>query len=504
MTEPPFPSASRPFDFVALALVLALATAGAALVLFLEPRPLAVVEVSPRDGAHGVSWRAQVSVTFSRPLAETLDRGSLSVTPDTDGFVSAAGRRAAFTPRAGFRADTSYEVTLSSGLRDRAGRSAVPGVISRFRTQPLGLVLRAQDQGLLRLPRLGSAPEPLAVPRIGPFAVNGEGVAAYVRSGEANLLLESPGGGDPIRRIPLPAGVDVRELEWSPTGGVLAFLAAMPGAAVPGPVYVLRLEGIRASIDRLSGGGGTIDVGSPLLVESLKKSLIEVVYRRESFALTPDGQSVIARDAGWDFAVFGLDGTRRSTLGPYLAVGNTSPRGDAVAVVDVNPADPLLRRQVLVHGREGDARPLSDPRRDSHSPRFANRSDRVVFVTGAPEGPPDSRRFGLELADVPTGIRRPLAGPPEGESDEEPMWSPEDSWILFRRAPVGQPARGRLWIVSPGGGAAVRLPVEAMQGRWSPGVDSRPVVGHDGEKRGSVTGRDEQDQARGGQGHGPE
>ena len=459
---------------MALALVLGLAAAGATLVLFVEPRPLAVVEVSPRDGARGVPWGAQVSVTFSRPLAETLDRRSLSVTPDTDGFVSAAGRRAVFTPRAGFRADTSYEVTLSSGLRDRAGRPAVPRVISRFRTQPLGLILRAPDQGLLRLPRLGGTTEPLAAPRIGPFAVNGEGVAAYIRSGEPHLSIESPRG--PVRHIPLPAGVEVREIEWSATGGVLALLAATPGAAVPGSVYVVRLEGTRGSIDRLSGGGGTIDVGSPLLVESLKKSLIEVVYRRESFALTPDGQSVIARDAGWDFAVFGLDGTRRSTLGPYLAVGNTSPRGDAVAVVDVNPADPLLRRQVLVHGREGHVRPLSDSRRDSHSPRVANRSDRVVFVAGAPDGPPGSRSFALELADPPTGVRRPLTTPPEGESDEEPMWSPEDSWILFRRGPVGQPARGRLWIVSPDSGAAVPLPVEATDGRWSLGVDGRPAA----------------------------
>jgi len=115
--------------------------------------------------------------------------------------------------------------------------------------------------------------------------------------------------------------VEAREIEWSATGGVLALLAATPGAAVPGPAYVFRLEGTRGSIDRLSGGGGPIDVGSPLLVESLKKSLIEVVYRRESCALTPDGQSVIAGDAGWDFAVFGLDGTRRSTLVDVECVG---------------------------------------------------------------------------------------------------------------------------------------------------------------------------------------
>jgi hypothetical protein len=265
----------------------------------------------------------------------------------------------------------------------------------------------------------------------------------------------------------------VRELKWSPRGGVLAFLAASPGAAVPGPVYVIRLEGISASVDRLSEGGGTIETGSPLLVESLKKSLIEIVYGRESFAFAPDGQSVVARDAGWDFAVFGLDGTRRATLGPYLAVGNTSPRGDAIAVVDVNPADPLLRRQVLVHGREGEVRLISDRRRDSHSPRFAHRSDRIAFVAGAPEGPPGARRFALELADPSAGVRHPLTEPPEGTSDEEPIWSPEDSWILFRRAPAGQPARGRLWIVSPGGGDAMPLAVEAMEGRWSPGVDRR-------------------------------
>jgi len=71
-------------------------------------------------------------------------------------------------------------------------------------------------------------------------------------------------------------------------------------------------------------------------------------------------------------------------------------------------------------------------------------------------------------ADRPTGARQALTAPPAGESDDEPRWSPDDAWLLFRRSPVDAPERGRVWVVAAGGGGARPLEPAATDARWSP------------------------------------
>lgn len=454
----------RRFNALATLVILGLAAAIAGVILFGNAQPLAVVEVTPADGAVDLRAPAQITATFNRPLDEASVRAGLSVMPETEGFVSVAGRRAAFTPRFGFRADTTYTVTLGPGIRDRGGRTLVREVVIRFRTRPLGLIVRTDDGRLLRL-RLGGRAEPVAAARVGQFAVSAEGAVAYVIPEERALIVH-PSGGDAARRIPLPPALEVRTLEWVPGGSALLFLGAS-GAAVGAP-YLVRLDAASPAAEPFGPRPAPIEPGSPLIVEALKKSLIEIVYRRETFALTPDGRAAIVRDQNWDFAVIGLDGERRASLGPFLAVGNVSPRGDALAAVDLDPADPRLRRQVVVHGTDGRARPLSPAEQDSHSPRFAHRSDRLVLATGRAVGTPGERRFALELVDLSTGARRWLTEPPAGESDEVPRWALDDMWVSFRRAPIGAPERGRVWVVPADGGAAHRLPIAATDARWSP------------------------------------
>jgi hypothetical protein len=293
--------------------------------------------------------------------------------------------------------------------------------------------------------------------------VSEAGGLAYAADG--TLVIEVADGG-PARRAGLPAGLAVRELEWAPGGRALVFLGAV-GDGLERP-YVVRLDAAAPVPEPLGPGPGALDPTSALVIEVLKKALVEIVYRRDSFALTPDGRAAIVRDQTWDFALVDLDGTRRASLGPYLAVGNASPRGDALAVVDVNPADPALRRQVLVHGREGKAALVSSPERDSHSPRFAHQDDRLVFASGEATGLPPTRRFALEVADRAASGRRRLTEPPAGESDEAPRWSPDDAWILFRRGPVGAPERSRVWIVAAEGGPPHALEPPAIDARWAP------------------------------------
>lgn len=457
-------SPMRRFTALATVVVLGLAGVIAAVILFGEPKPLAVTEVIPPDGAADIPAPAQILVTFSGPLDEASVRAGVSVTPETEGFVSVAGRRAAFTPRFGLRAGTAYAVRLGPGIRDRAGRPLGREVVVRFRIRPPGLVVRTEDGRLLRA-RLGGAAEPLAEARVGEFAVNAEGAVASVHPEERALVIY-PGAGPTARWIPLPPDLEVREIDWIPRQNALLLLGASGGGL--GVPYLVQLDAASPALEPFGPRPGPIPPGSPLIIEALKKSLLEIVYRRETFALTPDGRAAIVRDQHWDFAVIGLDGERRASLGPFLAVGNASPRGNALAVVDLDPADPTLRRQVTVHGTDGRPRLLSQAGQDSHSPRYANSSDRVVFATGAAIGPPGERRFALAVVDLATGARRRLTNPPPGETDEAPRWAPDDTWISFRRAPVGAPERGRVWLIAAEGGAASPLPIAATDARWSP------------------------------------
>jgi len=462
-------SASGRFEALAAAVIVAVAAASAGALLIVEPRPLTVVATQPLDGADGVPFRARILLTFSRPVDEGTVNGAVTVEPATEGFVSAAGRRVVFAPRSVFRADRDYRVTIGTGLRDRAGRSLREPMAIRFRTRGLGLVVRTDDGRLLRARLVGAqaqvAAEPLAGPGAGEFALSTAGDLAYVHLADGRLVIQPSGGAAP-RSIPLPKS-EVRDLAWAPGRTLIGFVAARrDGTILP---YLIELPRAGAPVEPFGLPPDQIALNTSAVDAARKRSILERVHGRETFAFAPDGRGIIARDRKWDFVVFGFDGTLRGTLGPFLAVGNASPRGEFVALVDVDPGDGRLRRQVIVYERTGRLRPLSAPDRDSHSPRFSDRSDRVVYATAEASGPPEGRRFALETFDLSSGARRRLTEPPPGASDEDPQWSPDDGWITFRRVPVGDPRRGQVWIVRAEGGDARPLSVPgAVAARWIP------------------------------------
>jgi hypothetical protein len=448
----------RRFDVTSGLVLLGLAGATAAIVTLGQTRPLTVVATEPADGARKVAVRTQLRVTFSRPLDEASTRTAVTLSPPTVGLVSAAGRRLAFTPRHILRAGTEYTLTILPSLRDQTGRALAGPVVTRFRTRPLGLVARTTDGVLVQMGLDDGRTGHLAGPGVDAFAVGPAGTIAYVIPGAGQLVLSE-------RRIGLPAGVKARDLEWAPGERALLFLAVADDEK--GVPYLVRPED--GTITPFGPRPGPIDPGSALVVEALKKSLVEIVYRRESFALTPDGRAAVVRDQNWDFAVIAFDGTRMSTLGPVLAVGDFAPGGDALTVVDVDPADAALRRQVFVYGTGGSRVALSAADHDSHTPRFSHAGDRVVFVSGRPEGLPSRRRFALEVVDVTSGRRRRLTSPPAGMSDGAPRWAPDDSWVSFVRAPIGTDReRGRVWLVPAEGGDARPLAIAATDARWLP------------------------------------
>ncbi len=458
---------ARRFWLAAGVAVLLLAAASASLVTFGRPAPLAVVDTMPADGAAGVPPAARVVLTFNRPVDEPGAEAALTVSPDIDGFTSAAGRRLTFTPRTGFRPDTEYLVTVGPSARDRGGRTLpVPHRI-RFRTRAPGLVARRADGRLVRLPirggRVAAEAEPVGGPATGAFDVFPAGEVVYVRrDGRALVATGRPGG--ERQTVPLPPGLVVENLRVAPRGRT-ALLLGLEGDWPPVP-FLVRLD--TPSPEVVPFGPRPGELPEALVVEKLKRSLNAIVYRHESSAFTPDGRGVVLRDVMYDLAIFGLDGRRHAALGPFLAVGDVSPAGDRVLLVDVDPADGRLRRQVLAFGLDGKTRRLSGPAGDSHAPRASHRGDRVAYATGEAEGPPAERRYAIEVADFAAGERRRLTEPPPDMTDAEPRWSPDDDWLAFRRMPVGRPRDARVWLVPSAGGPAWPLGEDLSDARWSP------------------------------------
>jgi Bacterial Ig-like domain len=461
------------FDTLGTVVALALAAVIAGVALLGQPRPLGVVTVTPPDGAGAVPTTTQIMVTFSRPVDAAGLRAALSLAPGTDGFLSVAGRRAAFTPRAGFQADTDYTLTLAPSLRDQAGGTLGQPVIFRFRTRGPRLVAKAAA-GHLFLTTLDGAAEELAGPDIGEFAVSAQGSVAYVEP-TTGMLVVRPARARDVRHIALPrkvtrfqgygsgSAVQVRELTWAPGGLVLGFLGTTgDGASVP---YVVRLDEEPPVPRPLGPPPDLRPPGSSTMSKVVKAALAEIVYGQDTFAFTPDRRGAIVRDRTWDFVVLGFDGHQRGSFGAFLAVGNVSAHGDMVAFVDVGPGGSPGQRQVVAYEPAGRLRALSDPQRDSHSPRFAHRTDRVAFAarTGIGDHP-----YAIEVTELASGRRRRLTAPPPGETDGDPRWSFDDAWISFRRVPLKAPGPGTVWLVPAEGGAERPLPVPATDARWSP------------------------------------
>jgi hypothetical protein len=451
----------RRFDAVVVVVVLLLAGAIAVALLVGAPRPLQVVAISPAAAASDVSIAAQVVVTFSRPLESAMPDAAVALTPPVDGFLSVAGRRAAFTPRHRFTADTMYSVIVSDGIRDRSGRTLPAPVVSTFRTRALSLLARVREGGLFRMRLGGDRTEVIRGP-VGAFAASPSGAIAWVDVARHILVVHRPEA--PTVEITLPPGLVSDDLEWAPGDRAVLFLGSRAGTA--GEPFVVRLDGSPLAVRRLGGADAGAPLAAPLVTEALKRSLVEIVYGKDSYAVTSGG--AIVRDVTWDFVVVDLDGRRRATVGPFLAIGDTSPRGDGVLVVDVDPADPALARSVGVYGRHGERRRLSARGVDAHSPRFSHAGDRVVVAAAPATGPAQERRFGLTVIDVDTAEPRVLTVPPDGARDEEPRWSPDDAWLLFRRVSVPRTEPSRVWIVPAAGGAPRVLAADADLARWVP------------------------------------
>ena len=104
-----------------------------------------VVSCVPVDGSQGVALDAKITVTFSEAVAaSSVDTSTFKVS-DVTGTVSVDGAEATFTPDGGLSAGTAYTVTLTTGIKDKAGNRLASEYTSTFTTAFAPLTVVAID-----------------------------------------------------------------------------------------------------------------------------------------------------------------------------------------------------------------------------------------------------------------------------------------------------------------------------------------------------------------------
>ncbi len=100
-----------------------------------DTTPPTVVSVVPADGASGVAVNATVSVIFSEPIdcaSITTTSFTLASAGAVAGSASCSGSSATFTPASALSFNTTYTVTVSTAVRDRAGNNLALAFTSTY------------------------------------------------------------------------------------------------------------------------------------------------------------------------------------------------------------------------------------------------------------------------------------------------------------------------------------------------------------------------------------
>jgi len=94
-----------------------------------------VAAISPADGSNSVTTDSKVTVTFSENVNGSTVNDTTLFVGGTPGTTSVSGKTATFTPNDPFNRGTTYVVTVTTGVKDRAGNALDADYSTSFVTE---------------------------------------------------------------------------------------------------------------------------------------------------------------------------------------------------------------------------------------------------------------------------------------------------------------------------------------------------------------------------------
>ncbi len=431
-------------------LVLALLTA---LLIWRGPQigDVMVVAFSPTGST--VPAGAAISFTFSRPVDRRSAEQSFVITPVVPGRFFWSDRTLTFRPTRPLEPETSYQVTIKTGLRDAQGRANSTEAVWTFRTRSPQLLLVAAPGATPAL-WLSAADSSAAQPALdAPEGVNGVAISPDGRQAVvvvprgpqrmALMLLDLESGS--TRPLVDEASVSASGPAWSPLGDFIAFerRAVLEQGLGQARIWLAQPDG--TSLGPLSGDGEEISYAP---------------------AWSPDGNRIAFVDGStqalgiYDF----FSDSRRNFADGSGETASWSPDSTRLVygAVTIEASGPrLFLRQVdLAQDTWLD---LTDGNVADHSPAWSPDGNWIAFVRRAQQGPGSSiwvmRADGSELRE----ITRP--GPYQ---DTLPTWSPDSQQIAFIRSQVEGALGSAAWVASLADGSAREIRANVVQALWVP------------------------------------
>ena len=97
--------------------------------------PPVIVSTVPSSLATQVGLSGPITVTFSEPMAMgSMTAAAFTFSPAVAGTLSYSGNTATFTPTTALATNTTYTVTVSTAVEDRAGNNLVAPYTWTFTT----------------------------------------------------------------------------------------------------------------------------------------------------------------------------------------------------------------------------------------------------------------------------------------------------------------------------------------------------------------------------------
>jgi hypothetical protein len=462
---------------------------------------LAASIVMPADEAEGISTRTPIAVFFDRTLdPDTLDDDVFSIQPDAPGSVEvveapgAAGmaepglRVLRFLPSAPLQANTTYEVTLATGLVGTDGAAQAAPVTWRFTTgAPLASlsnqIVFISDRGgvdnVWAMNPDGTGQRQLSseLSPITMYAVAPDGRSLIVGDGARLVMQQADGGG---RQTLTPDGVLEIDPAFSPDGSQIAF----------GRVDPVTGNGLGLWTKSAAGGDANpVELPNELLASTPTPAPTGVVAEPAPILraprYSPDGAALAYVDMSGRVGVLELPSDRLTTA-RFAAVSPPAWLPDSTGVLlsgspsgSLDPAEP------------GQPIKAMDPG-DLDLSSFALGALRLAQL--------ERGAAAVQLLDQPSGSSRPDAGPggrylfievqaeaPEGGGT---LWlttaggtafdvladggapvtaagfGPESNDVVAARSGIG--ASGGVWLVDVTSGRGQQLAADGRMPRWIP------------------------------------